>query len=106
MNHKTILEGITRDSVIQVARKLGYEVEERKIAVDELVEAYEKNILQDAFGLGTAANIAPIKSIGYRDLEMELPPVEERKISAEIANYLDGLKCGDIEDDFGWVDVL
>ena len=106
LDSKTILPGITRDSVIQVARKLGYEVEERRIAVSELVEAHEKNLLQDAFGLGTAANIAPIKSITHEGREMILPDASERKISTEIAQYMSDLKYGAIEDTFGWVDVL
>ncbi len=106
LESQTILEGITRDSVIQVARKLGYTVEERRITVDEIADAYEAGKLEDAFGLGTAANIAPIRSIGYRDLEIELPSVGERKISNEIASYLDALKYGSIEDTFGWVEVL
>jgi len=106
LESKTILEGITRDSVIQIARKMGYELEERRISVEEIVKSYEKGELQDAFGLGTAANIAWIKSIGYNDLVMELPALSKRHISMEIARFLDSLKCGDIADEFGWVEVL
>jgi branched-chain amino acid aminotransferase len=102
----TILEGITRDSVIQVARKLGYALEERKISVEEIVQAHDNGKLQDAFGLGTAANVAFVKSIGYEGRELELPALSERKISTQIAQYLSDLKYGKIEDAFGWIEIL
>ena len=54
----TILEGVTRDSVIAVAKDLGKIVEEREISVDELVDAYSTGLLTEAFGAGTAATIA------------------------------------------------
>lgn len=103
---KTILDGITRDSVIQVARKLGYKVEERRISIDEVAEAGRNGKLQDAVGLGTAANVAYIKSIGYRGSELVLPPVSERKTMQKIASYLSDIKYGKIEDPFGWTDIL
>jgi branched-chain amino acid aminotransferase len=88
--------------VIEVAQKWGIPVEERKVSVEEIVTAIKEGKLQDAFGAGTAATIAPIIKIGFRDEILELPPVETRVISTKIKNYLDDLKAGKIEDEFGW----
>ncbi|MDZ7649378.1 MAG: aminotransferase class IV [Cytophagales bacterium] len=61
----SILAGITRQSVLELARQWGMAVEERKISVKELVTAMEKDKVQEAFGAGTAATIAHIETIGH-----------------------------------------
>lgn len=99
----TILAGITRDSVLQVARDLGYKVEERKVSVDELVEAHKAGKLQEAFGTGTAATIAQIATIHYKGQDMNLPAIEERKISNHVAAELDKIKTGQAPDMHHWV---
>lgn len=98
----TILRGVTKRSVLDVAHKWGIPVEERKVSVEEVVTAIKNGTLTDAFGAGTAATIAPIAKIGYRDEVLELPPIESREISKKIKNYLDDLKAGKEEDVFGW----
>lgn len=98
----TILRGVTKRSVLDVAHKWGIPVEERKVSVEEVVTAIKNGTLTDAFGAGTAATIAPIAKIGYRDEVLELPPIESREISNKIKNYLDDLKAGKEEDVFGW----
>lgn len=99
----TILAGITRDSVLTLARDLGYTVEERKVAVDELVEAYNAGKLQEAFGTGTAATIAQIATIHFNDMDMDLPTIEEREISSRISTELDKIKTGQAPDPHNWV---
>jgi len=99
----TILKGITRDSVLTLAADLGLEVEERRISVDEIVAAHDKGQLLDAFGVGTAATIAPIELIGYNGRDLILPPVEVRKMSKLIANQLTAIRYGETEDKFGWM---
>ncbi|TPE44629.1 branched-chain amino acid aminotransferase [Pontibacter mangrovi] len=99
----TILAGITRDSVLTLAKDLGYTVEERKVSVDELEEAYKAGKLQEAFGTGTAATIAQIATIHYNGQDMHLPVVEEREISNRIANELDKIKTGQAPDKHNWV---
>ncbi len=99
----TILDGITRKSVLQLARDLGYKVEERKIAVDEIIVAHKNGKLQEAFGTGTAATIAQIATIGYQDELYDLPPVESRTISNTIADALDRIKTGQDPDIHNWV---
>lgn len=99
----TILKGITRDSVLKLAADLGIEVEERKISIDEISMAYDKGQLLDAFGVGTAATIAPIELIGYKGRDLLLPPMEERKMSKLIAQQLTAIRYGEVEDKFGWM---
>jgi len=99
----TILAGITRDSVLQVARDMGYKVEERKVSVDEIVEAHKAGKLQEAFGTGTAATIAQIATINCYGQDMELPEIEGREISNKVAEHLDKIKTGQAPDTHNWI---
>ncbi|MCU0420581.1 MAG: branched-chain amino acid aminotransferase [Cyclobacteriaceae bacterium] len=99
----SILAGITRDSVLALARHWGMKVEERKISVAELVNALEQGRVQEAFGAGTAATIAPIELIGHQGKDYPLPPVGERKFSNKVYNELDLIKRGHTADPFHWV---
>lgn len=101
----TFLEGITRESVIQIARDLGYTVTERKISIDELVDFYKKNQLQEAFGTGTAATVHHISKIAYNEESMELHP-ENFQIANHIKKTLEGIKMGDFEDKHNWLVAL
>ena len=101
-NQDTILRGITKRSVFEIAEKWNVEVEERMVTVAEIIEAARNGSLKDAFGAGTAATIAPIAMIGYEDEKFMLPPVEERLLSNKIKKYLGDLKSGRIADEFGW----
>jgi branched-chain amino acid aminotransferase len=98
----TILRGITKRSVLEVAKKFGIEIEERRVSVKEIVTAAKNGTLEDAFGAGTAATIAQIAIIGYQDERLELPPIEGRTLSNKIKAYMDGMKTGTVNDDFGW----
>lgn len=100
---KTTLAGITRDSVLTLARELGVKVEERKVAVEEVINAINDGTLKDAFGTGTAATIAQISSITYNDKRYELPPLETRRLSNEIGQLLQDIKRGRVEDTHGWI---
>ncbi len=102
----TILEGIIRDSVIQLARDEGIPVEERAVTVDEIVKAHDDGELEDAFGTGTAATIAHLKAIGYEDRDLELPPVEERKYSNRLLERLKRIQKRTEKDPFGWVEPI
>ena len=99
----TILRGITKRSVIEVANLWGMPVEERQVSVAEVVKAHKEGRLTEAFGAGTAATIAHIAKIGYRDEDLILPPVETRTYSLKVHAYLDDLKSGKVEDSFGWL---
>jgi branched-chain amino acid aminotransferase len=99
----TILDGITRNSVLAVARDWGYKVEERKISLKEIISAHEKGQLKEAFGTGTAATIAHISAIGVNDVVMELPAIADRAFSPKVDEYLRNLRKGKVEDKFGWM---
>lgn len=99
----SILAGITRDSVLKLARSWGMAVEERRISVDEVVEAMEEGRLQEAFGVGTAATIAHIEAIGFAGKDHILPDVEHRAVANKIFQELDGIKRGLKPDTFGWI---
>ncbi len=99
----TILKGITRDSVLTIARDWGLKVEEKPVAVAELVKAAKEGRLKEAFGVGTAATIAPIATIGYEDELFELPTPDESYFSKKVLKELNGIRTGEIEDRYGWV---
>ncbi|MFZ6012767.1 MAG: branched-chain amino acid aminotransferase [Bacteroidota bacterium] len=99
----SILAGITRDSVLRLARHWGMKVEERKLSVQELVEALKKGRVKEAFGAGTAATIAHIELIGHEGKDYQLPPVEKREFANKVYHELDGIKRGTKPDPFGWM---
>lgn len=99
----TILRGVTRDSIIRIAKDEGFPVEERKVSVEEVVTAAREKRLISAFGAGTAATIAHIASIAHGDEVFELPAVGERKLAERIGTVLDGIRRGHLNDKYGWV---
>jgi branched-chain amino acid aminotransferase len=99
----TILDGVTRDSVITLLKSYGVKVEERKISLDEVEAAHQNGFLSEAFGTGTAASIASISHIGYKGLTMELPPVEKGTYSNRLKKDLEDIKTGKIMDPYGWI---
>ena len=72
----SILDGITRKSIIQLAKDLNINVEERIITVDELLEAQDTGSLKEIFGTGTAVVVLPIKTFGYQNNDFNLPDLE------------------------------
>jgi branched-chain amino acid aminotransferase len=102
----TILRGITRDSILHVARDYGYEVEERKIEVAEIVDLLEKGELHEAFGAGTAATIAPISVINFRGKDYHLPSTDQWDFANKAAADLNSMKTGRSEDRFSWNVVI
>ena len=99
----TILDGITRKSVLAIARDWGMKVEERKVSIQEIVEAQNKGTLQEAFGTGTAATIAHISHIGIENQLFALPDVSMRKFSPKVDAYLRDIRKGKATDKFGWM---
>ena len=99
----TILRGVTRDSIIRIAKDEGFPVEERRVSVEEIVTAAREKRLVSAFGAGTAATIAHIASIAHGDEVFELPAIGERKLAERIGSVLDGIRRGHLTDKYGWV---
>lgn len=101
--HDSILAGITRDSVLTIARDWGMKVEERKISVDEIIDAHKNGTLKSAFGVGTAATIIQIITICHNGVDYQLPPVEQREFSNKVSKYLNEIRRGKTTDKFGWM---
>jgi branched-chain amino acid aminotransferase len=99
----SILAGITRDSVLTIARHWGMKVEERKISVSELVKGLENGKVKEAFGVGTAATIARIEIIGYDGKDYSLPAVDDNAFSKKVYTELDKIKRGRIADSLNWL---
>ncbi len=99
----TILSGITRDSVLNLARHWGMNVEERKLSVSELVEGLKSGRVKEAFGAGTAATIAHIELIAHEGTDYYLPPIEKREFANKVFKELEGIKRGTRPDPFNWV---
>lgn len=99
----TILRGITRDSVLTLARDWGMKVEERKVSIKEVIDAAKNGTLKEAFGAGTAATIAHIKLIGHEGVDYQLPAIEEREFSNKVLKAMDAIKLGEAEDKFDWI---
>ncbi|QNF33688.1 branched-chain amino acid aminotransferase [Adhaeribacter swui] len=99
----SILAGITRDSILQLAKDQGIPVEERKVSVAEVMDAINQGTLQEAFGCGTAAVVSQIVTIGYQGQDFDLPPVSERKYSPLLAQLLDDIRTGKKTDTHHWM---
>ncbi|KAI3685846.1 hypothetical protein L6452_35107 [Arctium lappa] len=92
----TILEGITRKSIIDIARHLGYEVEERSVTIDELMEA------EEVFTTGTAVTVASVGSVTYNGQRVEYK-IGDGIVSQKLYKTLVGIQVGKIEDKYNWV---
>jgi branched-chain amino acid aminotransferase len=96
-----ILDGVTRKSVIDLAKKEGYNVEVRSVLVEELVQAAKNGSLKEIFGAGTAAVINPIAGFSFRGEYFELPKIEH-SVAQDIKTKLTGIQTKELEDTFGW----
>ena len=97
-----ILPGVTRASCIQLLSSLGYKVEERKLALDEVIEAYNSGKLDEAFGTGTAAVVSPIGLLDTGDVKMTINGGEIGGVAQKLYDTLTGIQWGKLSDDFGW----
>ena len=98
----TILAGITRDSVITVLKEMGWTVEERPLSIDEILEAHKSGQLKEIFGTGTAATIALIKELGYKDYAMKFD-VDTWTIAPEVKRRMDDIRYGITADRHNWL---
>jgi branched-chain amino acid aminotransferase len=99
----TILDGVTRKSILQIARDMGVPVEERRISIPEVITAIHNGTLEEAFGAGTAATVAPICAIAYEDNEYDLAPLTEESFAFRAKKYLTDLCKGKVADKHQWL---
>jgi len=100
----TILKGITRDSLITICKDKGLTVEERPISIDEVIDAHKNGQLKECFGSGTAAVIATVNRIGYKDQDYILE--EKFPVATMLKETINGIRAGVIEDKFNWLEAL
>lgn len=98
----SILPGITRDSVIQLLKKWGVPVSERKVSVEELYEAHANGTLEEAFGTGTAAVISPIGELNWNGNKITLNEGKIGDLSQKLYDTITGIQFGKIEDFMDW----
>lgn len=102
MLNGSILPGITRDSIIHVCEDWGYEVEERKISVEELINAARSGALEEVFGTGTAAVVSPVGKLRYENEIMEIGGGEIGELTQKLYDELTGIQWGKRADAYGW----
>ena len=99
----SILPGITRKSAIEVCKSKGLTVEERRINIQEIADAYDAGKLDEVFGTGTAAVISPVGHLKWNDKVMEINGNKIGKISQMLYDTMTGIQWGKIEDTFNWI---
>jgi branched-chain amino acid aminotransferase len=102
----TILAGVTRDSVITLARQRGVTVEERPISLEELQAAHGAGRLREVFGTGTAAVVSPVGVLSYRGHETQVNGNRTGPLAKRLYNVLTRLQHGEEEDKWGWVERI
>lgn len=102
----TILDGVTRDSILKIAPLMGIPVEERRITVQELVDGFSSGLLKEGFGAGTAAVVSPIATITIKGTEYHLPEVTSASFQNQVKQKLGNIRMGIDPDLFGWNYVI
>ena len=98
-----ILAGVTRDTALTVLKEMGLTIEERKISIDELIEAYNNGSLKEVFGTGTAATISLIQELKYKDTILKFD-LGKLTVAPELKNRLDNIRTGVAADTHGWME--
>lgn len=98
----SILPGITRKSVIELAKQLGYEVEERRVSVEELIESHKQGELTEVFGTGTAAVISPVGQLKYGEQEIIINNNETGPVTQKLYDNYVGIQSGQLADPQNW----
>jgi branched-chain amino acid aminotransferase len=102
----SILDGVTRDSLLTLAADLGYPCEERPLSVAELEHAFRENAITEAFGAGTAAVVAPISTINIGAIDYQLPAYDQNNLMFRIKAELENIRTGKVDDRFNWNYVI
>jgi branched-chain amino acid aminotransferase len=102
LKNGTILDGVTRDSAIVVLKEMGYQVEERAISIDEIIEAHKGGQLREVFGTGTAATISLIRELKYKDYVIEFD-VQKCSVAPDLKRRLSDIREGKVSDTYNWM---
>ncbi|MBI5583593.1 MAG: branched-chain amino acid aminotransferase [Deltaproteobacteria bacterium] len=99
----TILPGVTRDSVLMLAREWGIKVNEKPITIDEVIKAAEDGRLKEMFATGTAAVISPVGEIGYQERVIPVADGKTGPLAQRLYDEITGIQYGQKKDPYGWV---
>ena len=99
----TILPGVTRNSALTLLREMGIPAEERQITIDEIVSAHAAGKLAEAFGAGTAAIVAPIACIRYRERDLQFPSPTDSSVATRLRARLVAIQTGREPDTHNWL---
>ncbi len=99
----TILPGITRDSILTLARDAGLKVSERPITIEEIFDAHDKGILNDVFGTGTAAVVSPVGELNWDGRIITINDGKPGKLALDMYDKLTGIQYGRVADTHGWM---
>lgn len=99
----TILEGITRSAIIELAGKLGHQVEERKLSIDEWREGVSSGEISEIFACGTAAVVTPVGALKWDGGQTASPDAEAGELTMQLRRALVDIQYGRAEDTFGWM---
>ena len=102
----SILNGITRRTVLAVSRAWGVPAAERRISIDEVISAHKDGTLEEVFGSGTAAVISPVSMLIYKGEEMTIGDGGVGPYSQKLYDFIEGLHTGEVEDTFGFVEAV
>lgn len=99
----SILPGVTRDSVLKLARHWNMKVSERRISIDEVMEAHEKGKLDECFGTGTAAVISPVGELRYKDKVIKIGDGSVGPVANKFYKAITDIQYGRSSDPFNWI---
>jgi branched-chain amino acid aminotransferase len=102
----SILDGVTRDSLLTIAGDMDIKVEVRPVSVDEIVAAFKQNEITEIFGAGTAAVIAPIDTIGIDGIDYRVPDYSDNSLMFRLKNKLCAIRNGTQEDIYNWNTIV
>ena len=102
----TILPGVTRDSILTMCRERGLTVNERAVTIDEVVDKAKSGELDEIFGVGTAAVISPVGSLGYKGEEITIADGRTGALSESLFKELTDLQYGLAPDTHGWIEIV
>ncbi|GIL23635.1 MAG: branched-chain-amino-acid transaminase 1 [Bacteroidota bacterium] len=102
----SILDGVTRNTIITLAKDMGVTVEERKISIAEIEKAFQQKTLTEAFGAGTAAVVSPIATINIQGTDYHLPEVKDNSFQLTVKKKLQDIRSGAAPDKYNWNHII
>jgi len=97
-----ILDGVTRDSILAIAKDMGMPIEERRVSLDEIEEGFKNGSLTEAFGAGTAAVVAPIAVINIHGKDYQIKAADGNSFQLRVKQRLNDVRMGSAPDVHGW----